>query len=70
MESELKSFGLDCLAVDWDKSEIAPKIIEAYQNNSIMKKICIMSEFYSKFHSVEGYSVEIKKIINKINFNA
>jgi hypothetical protein len=66
MESELKNFGLGCLAVDWDQSAITSKIIEVYKNNSITEKICVMSKFYSELHSVEGYSGAIEKVIKKI----
>lgn len=69
MESELKNFGLECLAVDWEKCEIAGKIEDIYRDESIIGKIECMSNLYSKFHSIIGFSNEIARALNKLDIN-
>jgi len=69
MESELKNFGLECLVVDWEKCEIAAKIEDIYRDESIIEKIESMSNLYSKFHSIIGFSNEIARALNKLDIN-
>lgn len=70
MESELRKFELECLAVDWDECQITEKIVEIVGDESISNKIEDMSKFYSEFHTIEGYSKAIGNALNRLDINA
>lgn len=69
MESELKKFELECLAVDWDECQILEKIVEIVQDVSISLKIEKMSKFYSEFHTIDGYSKAFGNALKRLDNN-
>jgi hypothetical protein len=55
MAHELKKFGLDCLAIDWNRDDLIDYLTSLPSNQNIIERLKIMRTAYHEYHSEKKF---------------
>lgn len=62
MAGELARFGLQCLAIDWGRPDLAPWIAGLPADGELRQKIAALREHYLGYHSESGYAEALRSL--------
>lgn len=66
---QLKKFDLHELIIDWNSSNLFTQILSLLENPNVIEKLKYMQEAYIRYHSIDSFAAEIKKLLLKKSKN-